>query len=1232
MSEWDDRDRVYGKKGKPRAERGRRDESRDRDREGYRPRSPRGRRDDLVASGRKARDSADDSHSSYRRSPHSKRPRSRSLSVDRHHKKKSRHERDISPVDVRRDVTKDYSQRHRHRHDRSRSPRRPSLLGEEDRERSPAKKYGADTRDQVEYKSSRPSRPRSRTPPDRRERRPERRRSLSFDDRPAPSDIPNKSERSLSPLNPTKSSGRRSSPPSKRDIHKRSPSEDYPAPRQNDRRLSADSRQYRDDRLPPRTNFGEADSTHRSNRDERVNSARSRQASPSSHHPQPPSRIEQHPNSRGVSPPRQPRGRQVTPPVPRAKSPINKSRDSQRDDREIPHEETLGWGPMSPREAARLGIPSHPAPRFDNEENNRAAREEDSKSDFAGRGPRGNAAYSSHSRQGSQPRQTDANQSRSPYVSAQISPRANSPYGGGRGNWSGHHGQQGYAPNYSILHLKSFLPKGHAQVSFRVPNRYQGKHHRYRGGPHPLQGRPHRYEVISNRFCGKPHRYQGRVREKDQRIQNQRNARSKSDHWQVADSDDVDSGAKAPGPPFYDETNSFSHGFPQCLHLLDVGEKPCVDHGYSKYKYEFDADKNSGSMRQHSASNQQYRQGSHPPSGPQAQYVYQQTQSGHARGGGHAGASNQTYPVGPRGRGGAHFSNLSWSASNPRGRGRGGSFEQQSGTPHSHSNGDYPGQHMKDEESEDLFRPSKEFRAEDESAQKFKQADSSPRASVAPSDSGTVASALGPSHDSNPPGQADSSSQAESGSKFSFAFKAKSNVAVKPEIAAKTAQRLDLSASKPAAKPEVSHKSQEKDDRRDNRPLGPRLGNDPNSRRRDIRDDRGRRDYDGRGGRDNRDSRYRDFREDRDHRDSRDSRGGREHNYGKPSRGGRRSSPPKSSRRDRSVERQSAKNPEKMGIPTGPKKDRDAKAASQHLAVPASIPIPKVKKREIILKIAGQQSVLSKLLGHMSIDWIQSKSVYYRKPGNEGVVGSGTYGKVYKAVHVYTKDMVALKKIRMEGERDGFPVTATREIKILQKLKNENIVDLREMMVEKNDAYMVFEYCAHDLAGLINHPTFRLNPSQTKDLARQMFAGLGYLHDIGILHRDIKAANILVTNEGQLKLADFGLARFYDKHRKGDYTNRVVTIWFRSPELILGETEYGPAVDIWSAACIFMEMFTKAPIFQGDGTELSQFDKICMIMGTPTHEVWQKWKDMLWFELFYPQFYDAPQFETLYKE
>lgn len=292
------------------------------------------------------------------------------------------------------------------------------------------------------------------------------------------------------------------------------------------------------------------------------------------------------------------------------------------------------------------------------------------------------------------------------------------------------------------------------------------------------------------------------------------------------------------------------------------------------------------------------------------------------------------------------------------------------------------------------------------------------------------------------------------------------------------------------------------------------------------------------------------------------------------------------------------------------------------------------RRRDRSPETKRQKRIVQRLIARRTLpeEFRDSDSVYYRKPGDESVIGAGTYGKVFKAIHIYTEDKVALKRIRMEGEKDGFPVTAVREIKLLQHLRHNNVVSLLEVMVEKNECFMVFEYLSHDLTGLINHPTFTLTEAHKKDLAKQMFDGLQYLHHRGVLHRDIKAANILISNRGQLKYADFGLARFFSKSRQLDYTNRVITIWYRPPELLLGDTRYGPAVDIWSAACVFMEMFTKKAVFPGDGKELNQLDKLYSSLGTPTRAEWPGIVDMPWVELMGPTERKKRVFEDTYRD
>jgi len=117
---------------------------------------------------------------------------------------------------------------------------------------------------------------------------------------------------------------------------------------------------------------------------------------------------------------------------------------------------------------------------------------------------------------------------------------------------------------------------------------------------------------------------------------------------------------------------------------------------------------------------------------------------------------------------------------------------------------------------------------------------------------------------------------------------------------------------------------------------------------------------------------------------------------------------------------------------------------------------------------------------------------------------------------------------------------------------------------EDGSVYMVFEYMDHDLTGILSQQQFHFTDAHLKSLCHQMLAGVAYLHQKGVIHRDMKGSNILIDNRGVLKLADFGLARFYQKRRRLDYTNRVITLWYRPPELLLGATIYGPEVDMWS--------------------------------------------------------------------
>ncbi|KAL7065031.1 hypothetical protein AAHC03_05016 [Spirometra sp. Aus1] len=229
-------------------------------------------------------------------------------------------------------------------------------------------------------------------------------------------------------------------------------------------------------------------------------------------------------------------------------------------------------------------------------------------------------------------------------------------------------------------------------------------------------------------------------------------------------------------------------------------------------------------------------------------------------------------------------------------------------------------------------------------------------------------------------------------------------------------------------------------------------------------------------------------------------------------------------------------------------------------------------------------------------------------------VGEGTYGHVYKARDRITGEFKALKKVRLENEREGFPITAVREIKILRQLRHENIVNLCEIVTDKDDAtdfkkdrgafFLVFDYMDHDLYGLLESGLVTFTEAHVASLMKQLMLGLHYCHSRNFLHRDIKCSNILINNRGQLKLADFGLARLYiadDKERP--YTNKVITLWYRPPELLLGEERYGPAVDIWSCGCILGELFTRKPMFAAN-EEMEQLEVICRVCGYPDNLTW----------------------------
>lgn len=184
-------------------------------------------------------------------------------------------------------------------------------------------------------------------------------------------------------------------------------------------------------------------------------------------------------------------------------------------------------------------------------------------------------------------------------------------------------------------------------------------------------------------------------------------------------------------------------------------------------------------------------------------------------------------------------------------------------------------------------------------------------------------------------------------------------------------------------------------------------------------------------------------------------------------------------------------------------------------------------------------------------------------------IGEGTYGIVYRARDTKNDKVVALKKVRMEHEKDGLPVSGLREISVLLSCRHENIVHLREVVVGRSleSIFLAMEYCEQDLASLLDNMQAPFSESQVKCIVLQVLKGLRYLHHNFIVHRDLKVSNLLMTDKGCVKIADFGLARWFGLPLK-PMTPRVVTLWYRAPELLLQAKTQTTSVDMWAAGCI----------------------------------------------------------------
>lgn len=223
-------------------------------------------------------------------------------------------------------------------------------------------------------------------------------------------------------------------------------------------------------------------------------------------------------------------------------------------------------------------------------------------------------------------------------------------------------------------------------------------------------------------------------------------------------------------------------------------------------------------------------------------------------------------------------------------------------------------------------------------------------------------------------------------------------------------------------------------------------------------------------------------------------------------------------------------------------------------------------------------------------------------------LGEGTYAVVYSGRQVSTNRRVAIKKIKLGQFKEGLDMSAIREVKFLRELHHENVIQLIDVFSHRQSLNLILEFLAADLEHLINDKDIIFSRGDVKSWLLMMLRGLHHLHSRFILHRDLKPNNLLLSDRGVLKIADFGLARDYGQA----YTNmspNVVTRWYRAPELFLGARSYGTGIDIWASGCIFAEILLRTPFMPGEN-DLSQLDKIFQALGTPTAEQWPGFKDL----------------------